>query len=162
MEPTALYNDGRLYLEDLYIGRTFAAGAHRLDEPQVKAFAHQFDPQPFHLDAEAAKATFFKGLVASGWHTAAITIRLLVEDGLPLAGGIIGLGGSIKWLRPSQPGDVLTVQGKITEVTRPQSKRNRGTVTIRAETRNQRGDVVQILTATLSVPSRLPSDQAIE
>ena len=123
-----------------------------LDEAQIKAFAAQFDPQPFHLDAELAKATLFKGLVASGWHTAAITMRLLVDSGVPLAGGLIGLGGSLKWPRPARPGDILTVYGEITEVT--PSKPDRGTIGIKAETRNQRGDVVQSFTATLLVPRR--------
>ena len=141
-----------LYLDDLSVGQQFVTGSHTLDEAQIKAFAAQFDPQPFHLDAELAKATLFKGLVASGWHTAAITMRLLVDSGIPLAGGLVGLGGSLKWPRPARPGDVLTVYGEITEVT--PSKPDRGTIEIKAETRNQRGDVVQNLTATLLVPRR--------
>jgi acyl dehydratase len=142
-----------LYLDDLSVGQQFVTGSHTLDEAQIKAFAVQFDPQPFHLDAELAKATLFKGLVASGWHTAAITMRLLVDSGVPLAGGLIGLGGSLKWPRPTRPGDVLTVYGEITEVT--PSKPDRGTIGIKAETRNQRGDVVQSFTATLLVPRRV-------
>ena len=141
-----------LYLDDLSVGQQFVTGSHALDEAQIKAFAAQFDPQPFHLDAELAKATLFKGLVASGWHTAAITMRLLVDSGVPLAGELIGLGGSLKWPRPTRPGDVLTVYGEITEVT--PSKPDRGTIGIKAETRNQRGDVVQSFTATLLVPRR--------
>ena len=141
-----------LYLDDLSVGQQFVTGSHALDEAQIKAFAAQFDPQPFHLDAELAKATLFKGLVASGWHTAAITMRLLVDSGVPLAGGLIGLGGSLKWPRPARPGDILTVYGEITEVT--PSKPDRGTIGIKAETRNQRGDVVQSFTATLLVPRR--------
>ena len=141
-----------LYLDDLSVGQPFATGSHTLDEAQIKAFAAQFDPQPFHLDEEGAKATLFKGLVASGWHTAAITMRLLVDSGVPLAGGLIGLGGSLKWPRPTRPGDVLTVYGEITEVT--PSKPDRGTIGIKADTRIQRGDVVQSFTATLLVPRR--------
>ena len=141
-----------LYLDDLSVGQQFVTGSHTLDEAQIKAFAAQFDPQPFHLDAALAKATLFKGLVASGWHTAAITMRLLVDSGVPLAGGLIGLGGSLKWPRPVRPGDVLTVYGEITEVT--PSKPDRGTIGIKAETRNQRGDIVQSFTATLLVPRR--------
>jgi acyl dehydratase len=141
-----------LYLDDLSVGQRFVTGSHTLDEAQIKAFAAEFDPQPFHLDAEAAKATLFKGLVASGWHTAAITMRLLVDSGLPLAGGLIGLGGSLQWPRPARPGDVLTVHGEIREVT--PSKPDRGTIAIKAETRTQRGDVVQSFTATLLVPRR--------
>jgi len=141
-----------LYLDDLSVGQQFVTGSHTLDEAQIKAFATEFDPQPFHLDAEAAKGTLFKGLIASGWHTAAITMRLLVESSIPLAGGLIGLGGSLRWPRPARPGDVLTVHGEITEITR--SKPDRGTIAIKAETRNQRGDVVQSFTATLLVPRR--------
>jgi acyl dehydratase len=111
----------------------------------------------FHLDEEAAKATLFKGLIASGWHTAAITMRLLVDSGIPLAGGSIGLGGSLKWPRPARPGDVLTVRGEITDVT--PSKADRGTITIKAETLSQRGDVVQSLTAMLLVPRRAQAAQ---
>jgi acyl dehydratase len=77
-----------LFLEDLRVGQCFSSGAHTVDAAQIKAFAAQFDPQPFHLDGEAAKPTLFGGLAASGWHTAAITMRLLVESGLPLSGGI--------------------------------------------------------------------------
>ena len=123
-----------LYLDDLSVGQQFVTGSHTLDEAQIKAFAAQFDPQPFHLDAEAAKATPFKGLVASGWHTAAITMRLLVDSSVSLAGGLIGLGGSLKWPRPARPGDILTVHGEITEVA--PSKPDRGTIDIKAETRN--------------------------
>src|SRR6185295_3060959 len=85
------------YLDELFVGQRFNSDTHLIDEEQIKAFAKQFDPQPFHLDAEAAKGTLFKGLVASGWHTAAITMQLLVESGMPLAGGVIGAGGEIAW-----------------------------------------------------------------
>src|ERR1700740_2632546 len=98
---------GSLFLEDLRVGQRFVSGTHRIDEGQIRAFAAQFDPQPFHLDPEAAKATLFKGLVAGGWHTAAITMRLLVESGLPIVGGIIGAGGEITWPNPTRPDDVL-------------------------------------------------------
>jgi acyl dehydratase len=90
----------RLYLDDLAVGRRFASATHVIDAAQIKAFAGQFDPQPFHLDDETAKSTLFAGLAASGWHTAAITMRLLVESGLPLAGGIIGAGGEVSWPDP--------------------------------------------------------------
>ena len=79
-----------LYLDDLHVGQRFINGTHSIDEGQIKAFAEQFDPQPFHLDAEAAKETLFEGLVASGWHTAAVSMRLLVE-GVPIAAGLLGL-----------------------------------------------------------------------
>jgi acyl dehydratase len=84
-----------LYLDDLHVGQRFTSHTHLVSEEQIKAFAREFDPQPFYLDAEAAKSSLFAGLAASGWHTAAITMRLLVEAGLPLAGGIIGAGGEL-------------------------------------------------------------------
>jgi acyl dehydratase len=90
-------DNDRLYLDDLHVGQRFTSGTHVVDEEQIKAFARQFDPQPFHLDNEAAKNTLLSGLAASGWHTAAITMRLLVESGLPLAGGIVGAGGELEW-----------------------------------------------------------------
>jgi acyl dehydratase len=155
MEQTVPHRADRLYLDDLHVGQKFVTGSYPLDEAQIKAFAAQFDPQPFHLDPEAAKATFFKGLAASGWHTAAITMRLLVES-VPLAEGLIGLGGSLKWPRPTRPDDVLTVHGEIAEVTPSQSRPDRGTIAVKLETRNQRGDVVQSFTATLLVPRRGP------
>src|SRR5712691_12576500 len=143
-----------LYLEDLQVGQRFSSGLHTIDEAQIKAFAAQFDPQPFHLDGQAAKATLFGGLAASGWHTAAITMKLLVESGLPLSGGIIGSGGEISWPKPTRPGDTLHVVSEIDEVTPSRSRPDRGMVRVRSETRNQRGDVVQVLIAKLIVPRR--------
>jgi acyl dehydratase len=143
-----------LYLDDLRVGQRFVSGTHQIDEGQIRAFAGQFDPQPFHLDAEAAQATLFGGLVASGWHTAAITMRLLVESGLTIAGGIIGAGGEITWPNPTRPGDVLQVESEILELRPSRSRPDRGTATVRSETRNQRGEVVQVLVATLVVPCR--------
>src|SRR5262249_1002613 len=111
-----------LYLDDLSVGQRFVSGTHVMDEEQIRAFAAQFDPQPFHRDAEAAKTTFFGALVASGWHTAAVTMRLLVQSGLPLAGGIVGAGGEINWPSPVRPGAVLQVESEILEV-RPSRSR---------------------------------------
>jgi acyl dehydratase len=153
-EPSELYGDRRLYLEDLRVGLTFTSGTHQVDAAQIKAFAREFDPQPFHLDDEAAKSTLFGGLAASGWHTAAITMRLQVEAGLPLAGGIIGGGGEIGWPRPTRPGDILRVVNEIEEVTPSRSRPDRGTATVRCETRNQRDEVVQTLRVRLVVPRR--------
>lgn len=150
--------ESRLYLEDFSVGQIFTSGSHRMDASEIKDFARQFDPQPFHLDEEAAKATFFGGLVASGWHTAAISMRLQVESGLPIAGGMIGIGGEMNWPQPTRPGDILRVVSEITEVTPSRSRPDRGTVRIRSETRNQREEIVQILDARLLVPRRpLPS-----
>ena len=142
------------YLDDLHVGTRFASSTHALDAEQITRFAKEFDPQPFHLDDEAAKQTLFGGLAASGWHTAAITMKLMLDGGAPIAGGIIGLGGELAWLKPTRPGDVLQVHSEVVEVTPSRSKPDRGIVTIRSETRNQHGDVVQVFTAKLVVPRR--------
>jgi len=147
-------SNGRLYLEDLYVGQRFTSGAHTVDEAQIKAFAGQFDPQPFHLDNEVAKSTLFAGLAASGWHTAALTMRLQVEGGLPIAGGIVGAGGELSWPRPTRPGDTLHVESEVIEVTPSRSRPDRGIATVRSETHNQRGEIVQTQTAKLVVPRR--------
>lgn len=143
-----------LYLEDFQVGQRFRSGTFPVEEDQIRTFAQQFDPQPFHLDAEAAKGTFFGELVASGWHTAAITMRLLVESGLPISGGLIGAGGEITWPSPVRPGAVLHVESEILEMRPSRSRRDRGLVTVRSETRDQRGEVVQVLVAKLVVPRR--------
>ena len=133
----------RLYLDDLHVGQRFVSDAHALDERQVIAFASQFDPQPFHLDDEAAKGTLFGGLAASGWHTAAITMRLLVDGGVPIAGGIVGAGSEISWPKPARPGDILRVESEVIEIKASRSRSDRGMVTVRSETRNQRDEIVQ-------------------
>ena len=143
-----------LYLDDLEVGRKFLSRSHALDEEQIQAFAEQFDPQPFHLDEEAAKDSLFAGLAASGWHTAAITMRLLVTSGLPIAGGLIGAGGEISWPRPTRPGDVLTVESEIVEIRPSRSRPDRGMATVRSETRNQAGEIVQTLVSKMVVPRR--------
>jgi acyl dehydratase len=143
---------GTLYLEDLSPGDRFTSAEHALDAEQIVEFAQRFDPQPFHLDEEAAKSTFFQGLAASGWHTASITMRLLTQSGLPLADGVIGSGGEIQWPRPTRPGDVLHVESEVLEVT--PSRPERGMVVVRSETRNQHGEVLQRLTTKLVVSRR--------
>ncbi len=142
------------YLDDLKAGDRFVSAEHLLDEAQIKSFAAQFDPQPFHLDDEAARATLFGGLAASGWHTAALTMRLLVGGGLPLAGGIIGAGGDLSWPKPTRPGDVLHVESEVISVTPSRSRPDRGMVVVRSETRNQKGDVLQLSVFKLVVPRR--------
>jgi acyl dehydratase len=144
----------RLFLEDLRPGQQFTTGSHMIDEAQIKAFARQFDPQPFHLDDEAARGSLFAGLAASGWHTAAITMRLQVESGLPISGGIIGVGGELSWPQPTRPGDILHVETEVLEVRPSRSHPERGMVTVRSQTLNQRGEVVQTLTVKLVVPRR--------
>ena len=145
--------NGVFHLEDLRVGQRFRSGTHALDEAQITSFARQFDPQPFHVDDDQARDTLFAGLAASGWHTAAITMRLMV-GGVPLAGGIIGAGGEINWPKPTRPGDVLHVESEIVEITPSRSRPDRGMVTVRSETLNQRGETVQVLTAKLIVPRR--------
>ena len=142
------------YLEDFAVGQMFGSGRLRIDKERVLAFAAEFDPQPFHLDEAAARDSIFGGLAASGWHTAAITMKLLVESGLPLGAGIIGSGGEISWPKPMRPGDTLSVVSEIEEVNPSRSRPDRGMIRVRSETRNQRGETVQILIAKLVVPRR--------
>ena len=143
-------NWNMLYLEDLHVGQRFASqGEYKVDEERVKSFAAEFDPQPFHMDDAAAQTSVFRGLAASGWHTAAITMKLLVTGGLPFASGIIGLGGEISWPRPTRPGDVLRVESEIVELVPSRSKPNQGIVKVRNTTLNQKGEPVQVFTASI-------------
>jgi len=146
-----------LYLEDLHVGQRFASGSYYMDLDQIKAFAAEFDPQAFHLDEAAAKQSIFHGLAASGWHTAAASMRLLVTGGLQLADGIVGLGGELTWSRPTRPGDTLRVETEILEIIPSRSKPDRGVVIVRSVTLNQNGDEVQVLTAKLLVFKRAPA-----
>ena len=143
-----------LFLDDLHVGQRFVSPTHALDADEIKAFARQYDPQPFHLDEEAAKDTFFAGLAASGWHVAAITMKLLVAGGAPIAGGVIGAGAEVAWPRPTRAGDVLHVESEVLEIAPSRSRPNRGMVTLRSETRNQRGETAQVTTAKLVVHRR--------
>src|SRR5215472_583092 len=140
-----------LFLEDLFVGQRFSSGSHAVSEEEIIAFARQFDPQPFHLSATTAKGTFFGGLAASGWHTAALTMRFNVEGGLPIAGGIIGAGGEINWPRPLRPGDVVHVESELVEIVPSKSRPDRAIVTIESRTLNQNGEVMQVLKARLVV-----------
>jgi acyl dehydratase len=125
-------HEQRLYLEDLYVGQRFTSGTYRMDEERIKAFAAEFDPQPFHLDEAAAQATVFRGLSASGWHTAAVAMRLMVTGGLPLGNGIIGLGGELAWPKPTRPGDTLQVESEILEILPSRSKPNQAVVKVKS------------------------------
>jgi len=155
LDAGAQNSDERLYLDDLFVGQRFTSRTHVIDEAQIKAFAREFDPQPFHLDADTAKGTLFAGLVASGWHTASITMKLMVESGLPLAGGIIGVGGELAWPKPTRPGDTLHVESEVVEITPSRSRPDRGVARVRSLTRNQRREVVQELTAKVIVSRRV-------
>jgi acyl dehydratase len=143
-----------LYLDDLAVGQTFTTGTYEMTAADIVAFARTYDRQPFHMDDAAAKHTLFGGLAASGWHTAAVSMRLLTDGTLPLAGGLISVGGEIAWPRPTRPGDVLHVAVAVLEVTPSRSRSDRGMITCRNETRNQRGEVAQSLVAKLVVPRR--------
>ena len=151
---TTIANPAPAFLEDLSVGQRFASASYELSADEIKAFARQYDPQPFHTDEATARDTFFRGLAASGWHVAAITMKLLVGEGPMIANGIIGAGGEIAWPRPTRPGDLLTVESEVVEINPSRSKPDRGMVTMRSETRNQRNEVVQILTAKLIAPRR--------
>ena len=138
-----------LYLEDFVAGQRFTSGEYEITEQGIRAFAAEFDPQPFHLDEAAAKASVFAGLAASGWHTAAVTMRLLVTSGLPFAGGLIGLGGEIAWPRPTRPGDIVHVESEIVDVRPSRTKPLQGIVTVRNVLKNQKGEDLQIFTAKI-------------
>ena len=139
------------YLDDLQVGERFISATHTLDAAQIKAFASQFDPQPFHLDELAAQDTLFGTLAASGWHTAALTMKLLVSGPLRLVNGLIGAGVEVSWPKPTRPGDVLHVESEIVEVVPSQSRPTQGIVILRSETLNQRGEVLQKMMAKLIV-----------
>jgi acyl dehydratase/ribonuclease HI len=138
-----------LYLEDLHVGQKFTSGTYRMDEARIKSFAAEFDPQPFHLDNAAAQHSVFRGLAASGWHTAAATMRLLVTSGLPFAGGLVGLGGEVSWSRPTRPGDTLRVVSEILAIAPSRSKPNQAIVTVRSVTYNQNEEQAQVFTSKI-------------
>ena len=150
-----------LFLEDLAVGQRFTSAAATMDAAAIKDFATAWDPQPFHLDDDAASRTLFGGLSASGWHTAAMTMRLLVTSGLPLAGGIIGSGGELLWEKPVRPGDTLHVECEVLEIVPSRSRPDRGMVRVRCLTRNQHGETVQSFTPRLVV-SRRPAMEAAD
>jgi len=142
---------GQLYLQDLYVGQRFTSGTYLIEAARIKEFAAEFDPQPFHLNEAAAQMSLFKGLVASGWHTAAVAMRLLVTGGLPFANGIVGFGGELSWPRPTRPGDILRIESEIVEITPSRSKPHQGIVTVRGIMFNQNRETVYLLTAKLLV-----------
>src|SRR5437763_2628909 len=155
-EPDQHSPDRGLFLGDLHVGQRFTSGTHAIDEAQIKAFAIQFDPQPFHLDDAAAKGTLFGGLAASGWHTAALTMRLLVNGGAPIAGGIIGAGAEeLRWPRPVRPGDELAVESEVLEIRPSRSRPTQGLMKMRSTTLNQNNEPVQVFVANQLV-RRLP------
>jgi len=143
------------YLEDYAVGQKFGSGQIRVDKERIKAFAAEFDPQPFHLDETLASDTIFRGLAASGWHTAAMTMRLLVEGDLKPAGGIVGTGfDEFRWPRPVRPGDELHIECEIIDVRPSKSRADQGLIKVRTTTFNHNNEVVQIQVGNLLVPRR--------
>ena len=144
-----------LYYEDLAVGQKFHSGTYEMTVDGIKAFAREWDPQPFHLDEAKARDSLFQGLAASGWHTAAVTMRLMVQSDLKLAGGTIGAGGEeLRWPRPTRPGDVLKLEIEILEMRESRTKPELGIVKTRLTTTNQRDEVVQVSRPTLMVRRR--------
>jgi acyl dehydratase len=143
------------YLEDFAVGQHYRSASRHIAGDSIKSFAAEFDPQPFHLDDASARGTLFHGLAASGWHTAALSMRLLTESGLDIAGGIIGAGvEALRWPRPARPGDELRVECEVIEVRPSQSKPHQGWIKLRMTTLNQNDEAVQVLVADLLVPRR--------
>src|SRR5918999_5193932 len=143
------------YLEDFAVGQKFGSATLRVEEDGIKRFAAEFDPQPFHLDNAAARASLFGGLAASGWHTAALTMRLLVQSEVKPAGGIIGAGfDEFRWPRPVRPGDELRIEAEVLEVRPSKSRPDQGMVKLKTTTLNQKDEPVQISVGNLVVPRR--------
>ena len=140
-----------LFIDDLQVGQRFTSVETRVDRDELVGFAERYDPQPFHLDDERARSTIFKGLAASGWHTASLSMSLLV-DTLPFAGGVVGLSVEVSWPAPTRPGGVLHVDGHVAAIER--TGRSSGVVTMKSRTLNQRGEAVQEMTARLLVQAR--------
>jgi len=150
------------YLEDFEAGQKFASGHLRVDRERIKSFGAEFDPQPFHLDENDARESFFKGLAASGWHTAAMTMRLLVDGEFKPAGGIVGAGfDELRWLRPVRPGDELHVESEVLEVRGSKSRPDQGLIKVKTTTLNQNEEPVQVFVGNLIVPRRPVSSGAI-
>src|SRR5919108_4845431 len=143
------------YLEDFQAGQTFRSGRIRIDADRIKSFAAEFDPQPFHLDERAATESIFEGLAASGWHTAAITMRLLVDSDLKPAGGIVGAGfDEFRWPKPVRPGDELRLEIEVMEVRPSKSRPEQGLIKVKTTTLNQNNEPVQISLGHLIVRCR--------
>src|ERR1700688_4417013 len=143
------------YLEDFAVGQTFGSGRLRIDKERIFAFAAEFDPQPFHLDEAAARHSIFGGLAASGWHTAALTMRLLLQSELKPARGIIGAGlDECRWPRPVRPGDELHIECEVIEVRLSKSRPEQGLIKLRTTTLNQDGEAVLVHVVNLVVPRR--------
>ncbi len=148
-----------LYFDDLAVGATYHAGPITMERDRIVSFASEFDPQPMHVDEAAASAGPLGGLIASGWHTACVTMRLLIDGACPkLAGGAVGAGvESMAWPTPVRPGDVLSAQSEILELRASRSRPDRGLMKLRTTTTRQDGAVVQTITAVIMVPREIPA-----
>lgn len=142
------------YFEDLAVGQKFESPTLSIDAAAITAFAATFDPQPFHLDDEAARRTMFAGIAASGWHTAALSMRLCLASDFRPAGGILGIGGELNWLKPVRPGDTLRALIEVIETRLSRSRPGQGIVKVRITTLNQHDEPVQTFTPTLFVDRR--------
>lgn len=143
------------FFEDLQLGETFDTAEHVVTAEEIIAFGREFDPQPFHLDAEAAKATLFGQLVASGWHTASLSMRLMVRSDMGLDGGVIGQGiEALRWPRPVLPGDRLRVVMEVVELSTELARPGYAWLKLRCRTLNQHGKAVQEMTARLLIARR--------
>ncbi len=146
-----------VYLEDVKVGDRYTSDVYRVTKDGITAFAREFDPQPFHLDAEAAQASVFQGLSASGWHTAAIAMRLFMTGPLQFVDGAVGLGvDELRWPAAVRPGDAIQLETEILETRLSRSRTGYGIVRIRNLARNQNGVVVLSYTANALVRSRAP------
>ena len=148
---------GRLerYFEDYAVGQKFGSGTVTFTAERIKSFGREFDPQPFHTDEEAARHTFFGGLVASGWHTASMSMRLFVESDITPVGGSVGAGGSdLSWPRPTRAGDTLRVESEVLDLRPSKSRPDIGIMKVKLTTYNQNDEVVQIAHPTMIVPRR--------
>jgi acyl dehydratase len=144
-----------LFFEDLAVGQRYRTDTQRLELDAIRAFAAEFDPQPFHLDEHAARASVFGELVASGWHTAAVAMRLIVGGELQIVGGLIGLGvEDLRWPRPVRPGDVLHVESEILDLRPSRSRPDRGIARVRNTALNQEGQEVMVYIVSMIVPRR--------
>jgi len=149
------------YFEDFAVGQIHKPSARiRVEKEEIIAFAKRYDPQPFHLDDEAGRKSIFGRLVASGWHTAALTMRLITESEYKAAAGTIGLGfDGMRWPVPVLPGDELHIESEVLDVRPSKSRPDRGLIKMRTRTLNQNGEVVQELTANAMVPRRTAGEQ---
>ena len=149
------------YLEDFFVGQVFNSSRIKVEKDEIIEFGKRFDPQPYHIDEVAARDTVFRGLAASGWHTAAMTMRILVDGEFRPAGGIIGVGfDELSWPRPVRPGDELHAKSEVLDVRPSKSRPDRGLIRVKTTTFNQNDDVVQVYTGNLIVPRRSTGGQA--